>query len=207
MNMLKQLTVDALYLALSRLEEPLPASIAQQVQEFSEDWEAHANDIKALAAQHEPLKQCYQDARIELQSGSGTGKQGMNPCPSPLPRKLTEADAIALGALPHLEMPQMMLTEAEIKAIDRLNTALLDLKYWHTTALDHVNKQVESAQETVQALQVLTDLELPQLLEKIALIKRQRAVLRRPLTEAESIALIQTVRPETQGGNRNHEFS
>jgi hypothetical protein len=123
----------------------------------------------------------------------------MNPCPSPLPRKLTEADAIALGALPHLEMPQMMLTETEIKAIERLSTTLLDLKYWHTTALDHVNKQIESAQEAEQALQALTDLNLFQFLKDVAHIKKRRAELKRPLADAETIALIQTVRPEPQG--------
>jgi hypothetical protein len=114
------------------------------------------------------------------------------------PRKMTDAEAIALGALPHLEMPQTMLTETEIKAIERLSTTLLDLKYWHTTALDHVNKQIESVQEAEQALQALIDLDLFQFLKDVAHIKKRRTELKRPLTNAETIALIQEIRSESQ---------
>jgi hypothetical protein len=75
MNTLEQLSLEAFQLALSRLEEPLPAALAQQVQTCSEDWAAHIGELRTLTDQFEPLKAHYQAARLELQSQSADRKQ------------------------------------------------------------------------------------------------------------------------------------
>jgi HEAT repeat protein len=75
MNMLEKLTLEAFQLALGRLEEPLPDALAQQIQAVSENWEAHISELRGLAAQFEPLKTQYREARLELQSQSAERKQ------------------------------------------------------------------------------------------------------------------------------------
>jgi hypothetical protein len=75
MNTLEQLSLEAFQLALSRLEEPLPEALAQQVQYFSENWEANIGELRTLTEQFEPLKIQYQAARLELQSQSADRKQ------------------------------------------------------------------------------------------------------------------------------------
>jgi hypothetical protein len=75
MNTLEQLSLEAFQLALNRLEEPLPEALAQQVQHFSENWEAHIGELRTLTEQFEPLKTQYQAARLELQSQSADRKQ------------------------------------------------------------------------------------------------------------------------------------
>jgi HEAT repeat protein len=75
MNTLEKLTLEAFQLALGRLEEPLPDALAQQIQAVSENWEAHISELRDLAAQFEPLKTQYREARLELQSQSAERKQ------------------------------------------------------------------------------------------------------------------------------------
>jgi hypothetical protein len=75
MNTLEQLSLEAFQLALSRLEEPLPEALAQQVQYFSENWEAHIGELRTLTEQFAPLKTQYLEARLELQSQSADRKQ------------------------------------------------------------------------------------------------------------------------------------
>jgi hypothetical protein len=75
MNTLEQLSLKAFQLALSRLEQPLPDALAQQVQSFSENWEIHIGELRGLTEQFEPLKTHYLEARLELQSQSADRKQ------------------------------------------------------------------------------------------------------------------------------------
>jgi hypothetical protein len=75
MNTLEKLTLEAFQLALGRLEEPLPDALAQQIQVVSGNWEAHISELRDLAAQFEPLKTQYREARLELQSQSAERKQ------------------------------------------------------------------------------------------------------------------------------------
>jgi HEAT repeat protein len=99
MNTLEKLTLEAFQLALGRLEEPLPNALAQQIQAVSRNWEAHISELRDLAAQFEPLKTQYREARLELQSQSAERKQFLE---NGFPTKSTSArkqEIIRLGQL------------------------------------------------------------------------------------------------------------
>jgi hypothetical protein len=118
MNTLEQLSLEAFQLALNRLEEPLPEALAQQVQYFSENWEAHIGELRTLTEQFEPLKTQYQSARLELQSQSADRKQFLENGFQLDDGNGNDVDASSTDArgVPHLDFQSIERLKRELEA-------------------------------------------------------------------------------------------